>query len=56
MMGEKKPLNLDGLNEIMNYKAALNNGLTPLLKESFPNCVPLNRLPELDNVQVPNPN
>ena len=51
-----KHLNAEGLHEIVNLKASLNNGLTRLLKESFPNFIPEARLPEVDSIQVPDPN
>lgn len=32
-----KHLTTEGLREIINFKASLNNGLTPILKQGFPN-------------------
>lgn len=42
-MNEKKHLNLKGLEEIINLKASLNNGLSNVLKEAFPNVNFVNR-------------
>lgn len=36
-MNEKKHLTLKGLEEIINIKASLNNGLSNVLKKAFPN-------------------
>lgn len=43
-MNEKKHLNLKGLEEIINIKASLNNGLSYVLKEVFLNVNIVNRL------------
>lgn len=43
MMQSKEHLTAAGLQEIVNIRASLNRGLTPLLLESFPNTVGLAR-------------
>jgi hypothetical protein len=48
-------LTAEGLLDIVKLKASLNNGLTPLLKESFPNCIPAPR-PIVENPHKPDPN
>lgn len=55
MVKQGKHKSIEGLQEIVNYRASLNNGLTSLLKESFPNSVPVPRLIEIDNPQIPDP-
>jgi hypothetical protein len=55
MVKSKKHLNTEGLQEIINHRASLNNGLTPLLKEAFPDFKPVPRLPDIDNPQIPDP-
>ena len=48
-------LTLEGLQEIVQFKANLNKGLTPLLKEFFPKCIPVPR-PQVENKYIPDPN
>lgn len=48
-------LTVKGLQDIVNIKANLNKGLSPLLKEAFPNFLPVPR-PTVINPIVPNPN
>lgn len=48
-------LTAKGLLDIIELKASLNNGLTPLLKESFPKCIPVPR-PIVENPHIPDPN
>lgn len=48
-------LTAKGLLDILELKASLNNGLTPLLKESFPKCIPVPR-PIVVNPHIPDPN
>lgn len=47
MMKAKEHLTVKGLQKIINIRATLNKGLTPALKESFPNslAVPRPQLP-----------
>lgn len=42
-MNQGKHLTLEGLQKIINIRAVLNKGSTPLLKEAFPNAVPIDR-------------
>jgi hypothetical protein len=46
----KKHLTVKGLQKIINIRATLNKGLTPTLKEAFPNsvAVPRPQLPHID--------
>ena len=37
MVDKGEHLNLKGLEAIINYKATINKGLSPALKEAFPN-------------------
>ena len=50
-----KHLNTEGLQEIINYRASLNNGLTPILKEAFPNFILIPRFHKIVNPQVLDP-
>ena len=43
MMKQGKHLTSEGLNAIINIRASMNRGLTPALKEAFPNYVPVYR-------------
>ena len=36
-------LTTEGLQDIINLKATLNKGFTPLLQEAFPECIPVPR-------------
>jgi hypothetical protein len=53
MVKSKKHLSLEGLQEIINHRASLNNGLTTLLKESFPKSNPVGRISNIVNPQIP---
>jgi hypothetical protein len=43
MMKEGEHLTSEGLKAIINIRASINRGLTPALKEAFPNYVPVSR-------------
>jgi hypothetical protein len=43
MMNRGEHLTSKGLNGIINIKASINRGLTPALKEAFPNYIPEKR-------------
>jgi len=43
IMQRKEHLTVEGLQKIINIRASLNRGLTPLLTEAFPNTVALPR-------------
>jgi|SRR4030095_4834136 hypothetical protein len=45
---------LEGLQEIINYKASINLGLSKKLKEAFPLTVPIKRLDVERNVDYKN--
>jgi hypothetical protein len=45
MMQRGEHLTAEGLQKIINIRASLNKGLTPLLAEAFPNSVVLSRPP-----------
>ena len=47
-------LTTEGLQDIINLKATLNKGLTPLLQEAFPECIPVPRS-LMENRQIPDP-
>lgn len=48
LMLNKEHNTLEGLQEIVNYRASLNLGLTKELKEAFPLTIPIKR-PEIEN-------
>ena len=50
LMLENKHTNLEGLKEILEYRASLNWGLSESLKESFPSIVPVKRVEIKDNI------
>nr|YP_009262004.1 GIY-YIG endonuclease [Chrysoporthe austroafricana]AMX22079.1 GIY-YIG endonuclease [Chrysoporthe austroafricana] len=50
----REHLTIPGLQAIMNRRAALNLGLTPLLKEAFPHTKPVPR-PLVKNTEIKNP-
>jgi hypothetical protein len=50
-MQRKEHLTVEGLQKIVNIRASLNRGLTPLLLEAFPNTVALTR-PSLPSLNV----
>jgi len=47
MMSNKEHLTMEGLKKIISIRASLNKGLTPLLKNSFPDIIPCER-PKVD--------
>jgi len=55
MMKRREHLTIKGLQKIINIRATLNKGLTPTLKEAFPNSVAIPRpqLPHIHSVQTP---
>lgn len=53
-MKNGKHLEAEGLQDIINIRATLNRGLTPLLEEAFPGCIPVPR-PLVENPQIPDP-
>jgi hypothetical protein len=54
-MNRKQHLSPEGLQEIVNLRATLNNGLTDKLKDSFPKTKPATRA-EIQFAGIPNPN
>jgi len=50
LMLENKHTNLEGLKEILEYRASLNWGLSKSLKEYFPSIVPVKRVEIKDNI------
>jgi len=54
MMKSREHLRIEGLQKIINIRATLNRGLTPTLKEAFPNsvAVPRPNLPHFYSVQT----
>ena len=42
-MEKKKHLTIEGVQEIVNFKAALNFGLSDKVKIAFPNNIPVTR-------------
>lgn len=52
-MSENKHTILEGLKEILEYRASLNWGLSKNLKESFPSIVPVKRV-EIDDKLLSN--
>lgn len=53
LMTENKHTTLEGLREILEYRASLNWGLSKSLKESFPSIVPVKRV-EIDDKLLSN--
>lgn len=47
IMYNKQHLNIEGLQKVISFKAAMNNGLTPILIKHFPNITPAER-PAID--------
>jgi hypothetical protein len=43
IMYNKQHLNIEGLHKVLSFKASMNNGLTPVLIEHFPNINPSER-------------
>jgi hypothetical protein len=54
MMQRREHLTSEGIQTIINIRATLNRGLTPELKEAFPNSIPVPRL-LVENSQIPHP-
>lgn len=50
LMSENKHTSLEGLKEILEYRASLNWGLSKNLKEYFPSIVPVKRVEIEDNI------
>jgi NADH:ubiquinone oxidoreductase subunit K len=50
LMSKNKHTTLEGLKEILEYRASLNWGLSKNLKEDFPSIVPVKRVEVLDNI------
>lgn len=55
IMDRKEHLNQNGLQEIVNLRAWMNNGLSDILKDSFPNTKPVAR-PIVEFTGIPDPN
>jgi len=54
IMQRREHLTSEGIQTIINIRATLNWGLTPELKEAFPNSIPVPRL-LVENSQIPHP-
>jgi hypothetical protein len=54
MIKDKKHLSIEGLQTIINIRAAINLGLSESLKKNFPNTVIVNR-PLVENSVIPHP-
>jgi hypothetical protein len=53
MMQRREHLTKEGLQKIINIRASLNKGLSPLLKEAFPTSVAISRPPlPLNNIKL----
>jgi hypothetical protein len=53
MMQRREHLTNQGLQKIINIRASINKGLSPLLKEAFPTSVAVPRSPlQLDNTKL----
>jgi len=52
MMQQKEHLTKEGVAKIINIRATMNIGLTPILKEAFPLCSPVPR-PVVNNITNP---
>lgn len=55
IMINKQHLSLSGLQEVVNIRASMNKGMTEILKESFPNTIPVHRRAINSNI-VSDPN
>lgn len=55
LTSNKKHLTKEGLQQIVNIKASINNGLPSELKEAFPNTIPVPR-PLIIDQAIQNPN
>jgi hypothetical protein len=51
MMKRGEHLTSSGLNVIMNIRASMNRGLTPALKEAFPDHIPVD-IPLIDATKL----
>lgn len=49
MMKRREHLTVEGLQKIVNIRATLNKGLTPILKDAFPSSVPVPRPLQVEN-------
>lgn len=54
-MNRKEDLTAEGLQEIINIKASINNGLSDTLQEAFPNTKPVPR-PVVHSPAIIDPN
>ena len=54
MMDKREHLTAEGLQNIVNIRASLNKGISPLLREAFPNFVPVPR-PLVEDKNIPDP-
>jgi len=45
---------MKGLQEIVNIRATMNNGLSDKLEKALPETIPVKR-PEVDNIEIRNP-
>jgi hypothetical protein len=48
-------LTVEGIQKIVSIKASMNNGLSDLLKNSFPNIIPVQR-PKIEDQGIKDPN
>lgn len=55
LVHRKQHLTSEGLQKIVNIRASMNNGLTEVLTESFPNVTPISR-PLVLNQEIKDPN
>lgn len=54
LMNMKQHLTMKGLQEIVNIRATMNNGLSDKLEKALPETIPVKR-PEVDNIEIRNP-
>jgi hypothetical protein len=54
LISNKEHLTIDGLRKIVALRASINKGLTPKLKESFPNIIPVPR-PQVEDQEIKDP-
>lgn len=54
LVSKKVHLTTEGISNIVGIRASLNKGLTPALKEAFPNCVPSPR-PSIEDLEIKHP-
>lgn len=52
MILNKEHLTTEGLKKIVSIRASMNNGLTEVLKEAFPNIISENR-PKIETTEIP---